>query len=225
MYVNATVLQPNEYSVCAQTRSSGAGGKHPHTVYSHCNERMLLIMKKEDGSSLRRTHPHITRSVKKGLVIVASPACALSLASLISLIKHSQFTRQTLSIYSYQYFYAEYGGFKYVAVYQTSPPSIINPILFWYQLRTDCREGENMSTSHFPMHQQQPRWLAWRSAQHGSSPSLTLNSNGNDLVWCMSSANFSPGALTPLRSDMLAGGKHSNLPSKTATLRSLTTGE
>lgn len=88
MHANTAVLQPNKHSVCAQPRSTGAGGKHPHTVYSHCNERMLLIMKKEDGSSLRRTHPHITRSVKKGLVvIVASPACALSLASLISLIK------------------------------------------------------------------------------------------------------------------------------------------
>lgn len=56
-----------------------------HTVYSHCIERMLLIMKEEDGSSLRRTHPHITRSVKRGLVvIVVSPACALSLASVVS---------------------------------------------------------------------------------------------------------------------------------------------
>ena len=84
-HANAALLQPNKLSLCAGTGSTGAGGKHPHTVYSHCNERMLLIMKKEDGSSLRRTHPHITRSVKKGLVvIVASPACALSLASLAS---------------------------------------------------------------------------------------------------------------------------------------------
>lgn len=75
------------------------GGKHPHTLYSHCNERMLLIMKKEDGSSLRRTHPHITRSVKKGLVvIVASPACALSPAT--ALIKHGEFTHQTLYTYT-----------------------------------------------------------------------------------------------------------------------------
>lgn len=85
-----TRLYFNQISI--QRRSSGAGGKHPHTVYSHCNERMLHIMKKEDGSSLRRTHPHITRSVKKGLVvIVASTACALSLASLISLTKCSEF--------------------------------------------------------------------------------------------------------------------------------------
>lgn len=84
-HANAALLQPNKLSLCARTGSTGAGGKHPHTVYSHCNERMLLIMKKEDGSSLRRTHPHITRSVKKGLVvIVAGPACALSLASLAS---------------------------------------------------------------------------------------------------------------------------------------------
>lgn len=67
--------------MCANMAMLGgkAAGKHLHTVYSHCIERMLLIMEKEDGSSLRRTHPHITRSVKKGLVvIVASPACALS---------------------------------------------------------------------------------------------------------------------------------------------------
>lgn len=82
------MLGPDKLSACAQTRSGGAGGKHPHTVYSHCNERTLLIMKEEDGSSLSRTHPHITRSVKKGLVvIVASPACALSPTTLVSGIK------------------------------------------------------------------------------------------------------------------------------------------
>lgn len=99
MHANTAALQPNNPAVCAQTGSTGASGKHPHTVYSHCNERMLFIMKKEDGSSLRRTHPHITRSVKKGLVvIVANPACALSLAILISLIKLSEFRYQTQSI-------------------------------------------------------------------------------------------------------------------------------
>lgn len=90
MYANIAVLQPNKYSVCAQTRRARTGGKHPHTVYSHCIERMLLIMEKEDGSSLRRTHPHITRSVERGLVvIVVSPACALSLASLVSKLIHT----------------------------------------------------------------------------------------------------------------------------------------
>lgn len=65
-----------------QTGSTGSCGKHPHTAaHSHCNERTLFIMEKEDGSSLRRTHPHITRSVWKGLVvIVTKPACALSQA-------------------------------------------------------------------------------------------------------------------------------------------------
>lgn len=75
------VLQPNKHRVCARTGSTGAGGKHPHTVYSHCNERMLLIMKKEDGSSLRRTHPHITRSVKKGLVVIVASPCMRTVTS------------------------------------------------------------------------------------------------------------------------------------------------
>lgn len=44
----------------------------PCSVYSHCSEHMLFIMKREDGSSLRRTHPHITRSVKKGLVVIVA---------------------------------------------------------------------------------------------------------------------------------------------------------
>lgn len=44
----------------------------PSSVYSHCSEHMLFIMKREDGSSLRRTHPHITRSVKKGLVVIVA---------------------------------------------------------------------------------------------------------------------------------------------------------
>lgn len=69
------------------------------TLYFHCNERMLFIMKKEDGSSLRRTHPHITRSVWKGLVvIVANPACALSLAILIPMIKQTEIRHRSRSI-------------------------------------------------------------------------------------------------------------------------------
>lgn len=99
MYSNIAVLQPNKYSLCAQTGSARTGGKHPHTVYSHCIERMLLIMEKEDGSSLRRTHPHITRSVKRGLVvIVVSPACALSLASLVSKLIHTPNAIDVLSL-------------------------------------------------------------------------------------------------------------------------------
>lgn len=42
------------------------------SVSSHCSEHMLFIMKREDGSSLRRTHPHITRSVKNGLVVIVA---------------------------------------------------------------------------------------------------------------------------------------------------------
>lgn len=54
---------------------------HIHAAHSHCNERTPFAVEKEDGSSLRRTHPHITRSVWKGLVvIVTQPACALSQA-------------------------------------------------------------------------------------------------------------------------------------------------
>lgn len=152
MHANTVVLQPNKHFARAQTGSTGAGGKHPHTVYSHCNERMLLIMKKEDGSSLRRTHPHITRSVKKGLVvIVASPACALSLASPVPLIKRSEISKQNLSVYPYWHLNTEKSVSEWVAVYQTSPQSNIILVLATYWL---CREGENMSTSHFPMHQQ-----------------------------------------------------------------------
>lgn len=44
----------------------------PSSVSSHCSEHMLFIMKREDGSSLRRTHPHITRSVKKRLVVIVA---------------------------------------------------------------------------------------------------------------------------------------------------------
>lgn len=62
-------------SVWAQIRSTKAAGKHPHSEYSHCNERMLLITKKEDGSSLRRTHPHITRPVKEGARCCCSQPC------------------------------------------------------------------------------------------------------------------------------------------------------
>lgn len=81
------VLQPNK----RRTGSTGAGGKHPHThthsgVYSHCNERMLLIMKKEDGSSLRRTHPHITRSVKKGLVVIVASPCMRTVTSTVTFL-------------------------------------------------------------------------------------------------------------------------------------------
>lgn len=132
MNANTAALQPNNSSVSAHTGSPGASGKHPHTVYSHCNERMLFIMKKEDGSSLRRTHPHITRSVKKGLVvIVANPACALSLAIFISLKMLSEFNHQkSQSIEFYSQLNTKISSFKCVAVYRTASPSIITPIIF-----------------------------------------------------------------------------------------------
>lgn len=123
-------------SECAQTGSTGAGGKHPRTVYSHCNERMLLIMKKEDGSSLRRTHPHITRSDQKGLVvIVASPACVTDTSNSPCSAKNGANSHpQILTPESYTLNMAILGDW-------TSSPSIITPILFWYELRTDCVEG------------------------------------------------------------------------------------
>ncbi|MEQ2226396.1 hypothetical protein ILYODFUR_027043 [Ilyodon furcidens] len=112
-------------SVSALIRSSQPGGKHPHSVYSHCNERMLHIMKEEDGSSLTRTHPHITRSVCKGLVvIVASPACALSPPSLIPLINLPAKHAHMLLIYTRTELYS-LCGLKSGALASSNKPDIM----------------------------------------------------------------------------------------------------